>query len=164
APPAEDVRETVAETVAELKYNLARAHDDAGRPDRALPLFEALHASDHEDYRYVEGLVRDLIATGDRRRAREVLDRFDARCGEAAPEAEAELRRRREERPDSELDGYRYARDQREIFLRRRLAERATGFPALRGLLRLKLDLVDERFEEGLLILRQHYEGHAETT
>ena len=164
APPAEDARQTVAETVAELKYNLARAHDDAGRPDRALPIYEGLHAGDPDDHRYLEKLVHDLIAAGDRRRAREVLDRFDARCAVAAPAAEAELNRRREERPDSELDGQLNPRDQRENFLRRGLAERATGFPVLRALLRLELDLADERFDEARRVLEALAEGPGTTS
>ncbi len=154
APPGDDVRETVAETVAELRYNLARAHDDAGRPDLALPLFETLHAGDSDDQRYVEKLVHDLIATGDRRRAREVIDRFDVRCADTAPAAEADLTRRRKEKPDSELNGQLDHRDQREGFQRRILAERATGFPVLRGILRLKVDLADERFDEAGQTLR----------
>jgi predicted AlkP superfamily phosphohydrolase/phosphomutase len=148
APPGDDVRETVAETTAELRYNLARAHDDAGRPDLALPLYEALRAGDPDDARYVDKLVHALIATNDRRNARAALEAFDARMAETAPKAEAELARRRAERPDADLKGIADLRDQREQFERRVLSERAGGFALLRAVLRLELDLADERFDE----------------
>ena len=90
APPGDDVEKAIAEVVADLKYNLARAYDDAGRPDLSGPLFEALLAGDPGDARFARGLVGALIATGEHR-ARAVLDAFDARCEAEAPEAAAEL-------------------------------------------------------------------------
>jgi tetratricopeptide (TPR) repeat protein len=162
APPGDDVRKAMAETVAELNYNLARAHDNAGRPDLSIPLYEKLASGDPGDHRYAERLVGALMETGDRTRARAVLDAFDARCAVDAPAAEAELKRRREEKPDETLDPRKEARDQRESFDRRVLAERATGFGLLRAVLRLRLDLADERFDEarqrldGLEALYQH--------
>ena len=67
APPGDDVEKAIAAVVAELKYNLARAYDDAGRPDLSGPLFEALLAGDPGDARFARGLVGALIATGEPR-------------------------------------------------------------------------------------------------
>jgi tetratricopeptide (TPR) repeat protein len=160
APPGPDAAKNVAACLDEHRYNLARAHDDAGRPDQSLPLYRTLHAADRGDQRYVQRLVEALQETGDRTAARSVLDAFDEFCQTNAPQSKAELKRRREAKADGALNGVRDAADQREIFERRKLAERASGFPMLRLALRLRLDLADGRSEEarqGVAILAERF-------
>ena len=148
APPGGDSSKAVADTIAELKYNLARAHSDAGEWDDAARLFEELHAGDPGDQRYIDHAISALIVTGQRARARQMLDDFDTRVETTAPEAEAELKRRREEKPDEELNSLTGMKDQRESFERRNLAERSSGFTMLRLMLRLRIDVADERFDD----------------
>ncbi len=66
APPGDDAAKAVAETVAELKYNLARAHADAGDWEDAARLFEELHAGDPGDHRYIERAITALLVTAKR--------------------------------------------------------------------------------------------------
>jgi len=148
APPGEDAAQAVADCVAELQYNLARAHDDAGRFDLSLPLYETLSTKDPDDHRYVERLIETLITTGDTTGALAVLDAFDARCATTAPAAQADLTRRRAVKPDSELKGFGDDQARRELFERRQLAEQATGFGRLRQVLRLQVDLACGHHEE----------------
>jgi tetratricopeptide (TPR) repeat protein len=148
APPGEDAARGVAETVAELKYNLARAHADAGDWHDAALLFEELHAGDAGDHRFIDRAISALIATRQAGRARKMLDDFDTRVATSAPEAAAELKRRREAKPDSELKQREEPKDKRESYERRALQERSSGFGILRLMLRLRIDLADEWFEE----------------
>jgi tetratricopeptide (TPR) repeat protein len=148
APAGDDVRANVEETVAELKFNLARAHDDAGRPDLAVPLYEELWRRKIDDQRVVERLVHSLLILDRHDRAREVLDAFDARCAVRAPEAAAELERREKEKPARALDPQRKNDDQREHFERRVLAEQSTGFLTLRAVLRLRLNIAEVNWDE----------------
>ncbi len=148
APPGEDAAKGVAETVAELKYNLARAHADAGDWDDAARLFEELHAGDPGNHRFIDRAIAALLVTGHRARARQMLDDFDTRVTTSAPEAVADLKRRREEKPDADLKPQTEPKDQRELFERRELVERSSGFNILRMILRLRIDLADERLDD----------------
>ena len=162
APPGENAAATVAETVAELKYNLARSWDDAGQPDQAIPLYEELRAGDPDDQRYAERLVNALLQTGDHAGARVALDSFDATCATTAPAAEADLTRRRAAESDESLNKQHNNAAHREQFERRRLLERQSGFPAIRGLLRLRLDLAEGRLDDarrGVAHLEALFEG-----
>ncbi len=159
APPAADGAETVAETVAELRYNLARSLDDAGQPARSIPLYRQLRAAHPGDQRFPEQLVNALLQTADRPAARAALDDFDRTAVDTAATAATELDRLRAERPDDALERF---RPTREADNRHRLAERSTGFPVIRGLLRLRLDLADGRPEDAraaLAVLEQQYAG-----
>ncbi len=77
-----------------------------------------------------------------------MLDDFDTRVATSAPEAAAELNRRREEKPDDDLKPQTEPKDQREVFERRKLVERSSGFLILRMILRLRIDLADERLDD----------------
>ncbi len=104
APPPDDVEAAITECVTELNYNLARAHDDAGRPDLSEPIYRQMIASDPDEHRAVEPLFRALLKLGNPIEARALLDGFDARCRIRASEARVELERRRADRPDDSLD------------------------------------------------------------
>lgn len=151
AAPGPNAQETVTETIAELKYNLARSFDDAGQADRAIPLYEFLHAHDPADQRYAERLIASRLQTHDIAGARATLDEFDARCAVVAPEAAAELAKLREEKPDDQIE----MRQTRELQHRRRLSERSSGFPAIRALLRLQINLAEDRTDEARACLAQ---------
>jgi len=143
APPGEDAARGVAECVADLKYNLARAQADAGNWEDAARLFEELHAADPGDQRYIERAITASIALEHTHNARQMLEAFDARVATSAPEAAEELKRRRQEKPDQDLKPEREPKDDRERFERRVLRERASGFNLLRLMLHLRLDLAD---------------------
>ena len=53
APPGEDARQAVSKTIAENRYNLARALLDAGMPFEAAEIIEALIAQDPTRMGYV---------------------------------------------------------------------------------------------------------------
>lgn len=142
APPAANAAAAVADTVAELRFNLANAHSDAGEIGPAAALLTELVAQKPAEIRFLGASVEAEIRLGNLTRATTLLDDFDRHIERSAPEAAAELERRRKERPEAEL-----GHDDQEAYERRALAERATGYPLHRGLLRLKLDLLAQRSE-----------------
>lgn len=78
--------------MAERRYNLARAHDDAGRPDLAAPLLRKPIAGDPEQGRYYSTLAGCLMQAGDREGCRQMLDSFDEAFSEFAPRASDGIR------------------------------------------------------------------------
>ena len=157
-PPGNDAAQNVRETVVELKYNLARSLDDAGELNESIPLYTQLCTEDPGDHRFAERLINALIHMGSYSQARDALDNFDSKSEEAAPASAAELARRRSEKTDVDLD----IRDMREIAERRSFAERATGFPGIRKLLRLRLNLAEGRKDEALACLGELEKLYAE--
>ncbi|MGA2155262.1 MAG: sulfotransferase [Bryobacteraceae bacterium] len=149
APPgkegAADGRDAVEECLAEQRYNLARAHADAGRPDLAAPMLRELISGDCENGRYYSALASCLLHAQDREGCQQLLDNFDKACAEFAPRAAEELKRRREQKPDSELGGREEPGNRREMFERRQLAEKATGFVLERLFHRCRLALSQPR-------------------
>jgi predicted AlkP superfamily phosphohydrolase/phosphomutase/Flp pilus assembly protein TadD len=145
APPGKDGRDTVEDCLVEQRYNLARAHADAGRPDLAAPLLRELIARDREQGRYYSILAACLMQMRDYEGCRQLLDGFDSACAEFAPRAAEELKRRRARKPDLELGGHEEPGDRRESFERRQLAEKAGGFAMERMLLRCRLALSQPR-------------------
>lgn len=103
APPDGDARKVVEECLAETRYNLARCHMDAGRPDLGAAILRELIAIDAEQGRYHQHLFQCALQLGDAAEARRVLEAFDRACAEFAPRAAAELERRRVERADDDL-------------------------------------------------------------
>ncbi len=160
APPGEDAAKNVAACLDEHRYNLARAYDDAGRPDQSVPLYQTLHSADRGDQRACAAASRCAARDRRPRRARGVLDAFDELCETNGPQSKVELNHRRQSKPDGALNGLRDDADQREVFERRKLAERASGFPLLRLALRVRLDLADGRPEEarrGIVLLAERF-------
>ncbi len=145
APPAKGGSDAVAECMAERRYNLARAHADAGRPDLAAPMLRDLLAADPENSRYYSALAACLLHAQDREGCRQLLDDFDKVCADFAPRARAELKRRRVEKPDSEIAGREQPGNRRDLFERRQLAEKAGGFALERLFLRCRLALSQPR-------------------
>ncbi|HUP03953.1 MAG TPA: alkaline phosphatase family protein [Bryobacteraceae bacterium] len=145
APPGEDARTAVEECVVEQRYNLARAHIDAGSPDLAAAILRELIAGSPEQARFYSTLAACLIQSGDRAGCRRLLDSFDRACAEFAPRAAAELKRRRAETPDKDVAAGRGQKSRREMYERRQLAEKATGFVMERLVLRCRLALGSAR-------------------
>jgi tetratricopeptide (TPR) repeat protein len=145
APPGKDGRNAVADCLAEQRYNLARAWSDAGRPDMAAALLRELIAGDPEEGRYYSTLAGCLMQLQDYEGCRQLLDSFDKACGEFAPRAAGELKRRREQKPDREVGGREEPGGRREMFERRQLAEKAGGFAMERIFLRCRLALSQPR-------------------
>lgn len=144
AAPGEDARETVAQTVAESRYNLARSYMDASMPYPAEEILEDLLAKDREQGRYYLHLFECKFMANHYAGCAEILDRFDAACAEFSPKAAAELARRLAERPDSELELDAQGRpDPKEYALRRKLAEKAAGFDLQRVIARTRLLLAE---------------------
>jgi predicted AlkP superfamily phosphohydrolase/phosphomutase/tetratricopeptide (TPR) repeat protein len=159
APPAEDERVTVADSLFELRYNLARAHLDARQPELAEPILMGLHHEQPQDHRIVERLVQTLLGRGATTECRRLLDSFDAICEKTALTAGPELERRLKERPSEDLRPDRDQKDQRELFERDRLRAQATGHGLCRLLMRLRLAVASESREEAQTCLAQIGEG-----
>jgi len=140
APPDGDARKAVDECLAETRYNLARCHMDAGRPDLGGQILRELIAGDPEQGRYHQHLFQCALQMGDAAEARRVLEAFERACAEFAPKAAAELERRRAERPNEDLTDRKPA-DRRESYERRELMEKARGFTAARLFMKCRLAL-----------------------
>jgi len=145
APPGKDGADAVEDCLTEQRYNLARAHADAGRPDLAAALLRELIAKDSEQGRYYTTLAGCLMQDGDREGCRQLLDDFDKACAEFAPRAAEELKRRREQKPDKEVGGRDEPGARREMYERRQLAEKASGWVMDRLFWRCRLALSQPR-------------------
>jgi tetratricopeptide (TPR) repeat protein len=141
APPGEDERQAVEDCLAELRYNLARAWADAGRPDLAATLLRESIAEDPEQGRYYSTLAACLMQMGDTEGCGQLLDEFDRAAADFAPRAAAELKRRCSEKPEIDAGERDEPKGRRETFERRQLPEKADGFALTRALLRCRLAL-----------------------
>ena len=140
-----DGRNAVEDCLTEQRYNLARAHADAGRPDLAAPLLRELISNDPEQGRFYFILAACLMQLQDRAGCRQLLDGFGKACAEFAPRAAEELKRRREQKPDREAGARQEPGGRREMFERRQLAEKAGGFAVERLFLRCRMALSQPR-------------------
>ncbi len=141
APPGADAKRTVADTVVEYRYNLARSHMDSGRPDLAGEILRALIAEDPEQARFHQHLFYCHLQAGDTAGAGRALDRFDKACAAFAPKAMEQLKRRRAAQSDDALSEQRGNPERRELHERRVLAEKASGSVVDRMLMRARLML-----------------------
>jgi predicted AlkP superfamily phosphohydrolase/phosphomutase/tetratricopeptide (TPR) repeat protein len=153
APPKADARDTVADCLREQRYNLARAQIDASRPDLAAVLLHDLIADDAEQSRFYMMLAGCYLQMRDFAGYRRLLAQFDKAAAEFAPRAVEELKRRRAEEPDREIaEAKRQHKDEaaarRELFERRQLAEKTTGFVTERLFLRCRLLLARGRSQQ----------------
>lgn len=153
APPSPDLARDIAQTVTELKYNLARCHDDEGKRTLAIPLYREILAANPGEHRAAECLFEDLIILERHGEAAEVMARFEEAIPAISVAAAAELARRRELSPDSAFRS-RSDADRLETYERRELAEQANGYVLLRALMPFKLALAEGRFEDA----ERHFE------
>src|SRR5204863_4350332 len=143
------------------RYNLARAHVDEGRPDLAVPLLRELIAEDREQARFYFVLFHCLLSMRDFEGYRRLLTGFDQACQDFSPRAAEELKRRRAEKADRAVSdagrGHEDAGARRELYERRQMSEKATGYVTERVFLRCRLVLARGRapsqkaFARGLL-------------
>ncbi|MBM3891249.1 MAG: phosphodiesterase, partial [Verrucomicrobia bacterium] len=134
APPAADVRETVDETVCELKYNLARAYRDANRFRDASDLLEELWHRWPKEHRFGILLIECLAAVGDLKRRGEAIAELEQRIERYAAEAKTELAKLEEKKktePKKEPEHFGYGGDRREQFEERKLRELTHPRPLL---------------------------------
>ncbi len=143
-PPPADARKAVDDCLAENRYNLARAHMDAGRPDLGAEVLRELIAADPEQGRYHQHLFQCALQMGEAGEAGRVLEAFETAVTGFAPRAASELQRRRAERADEDLV-YRRPADRREQYERRELAEKAAGFTQSRLMMRCRSALLETR-------------------
>ena len=141
APPGEDGRRTVADTMLENRYNLARSYIDEGRPGAAAEVLRTLLAEDGEDARFHQHHYQCYLMSNDTAGAARVLDTFDRACTKFTPTAVEELKRRREQRKDDELNPDRHSPDRRERHERRVLMEKTSGYVSPRLIMRIRLEL-----------------------
>ncbi len=142
APLEAGARRGVDQSVAENRYNLARAYMGGNFAGLAADILEQLIAADPEQGRYYQHLFQCRLQQHDPAAAAAVLDRFDKASGQFSKQARDELERRRAERLDGELAG-RPGPDQTEVFARRQLAEKSGGYVVERLFLRTQLALAD---------------------
>jgi tetratricopeptide (TPR) repeat protein len=145
APPDADQGRNVEKAIVECRYNLARAHIDAGRPDLAAEILEELIEKDPEQGRYYQQLFQCRLFMQDLEAAAGVLDRFDAACLEFAPRAQTELDKDLKAKSLEELEKAPKGVARAITFRRRELAEKASGFVVERLFLRCRLALADAR-------------------
>ena len=150
APPAADARESVAEAMRELKYNLAESYRDGNCCGEAAGLAEELWLRWPREHRFGVLLASCLGPLGQVARRREVIEELGRRVELYQAEAKTELERRGD--PD---DGQREPAGQplepeavRKRYERRQLLELAQGRPLLMDWLRLSQSLLEKRSED----------------
>jgi tetratricopeptide (TPR) repeat protein len=90
-PPNADQEMAVAQTVRELRYNLARDCIDCGKQREALPILEQLWEAFPDESRFGVSLLQSLLALGRTQEAEAALERLVREKQRYAAEAAAEL-------------------------------------------------------------------------
>lgn len=147
-PPSGDNAKMVADCVAESRYNLARAHMDAGEFDHAAEILHSLITGDGEQIRYHQHLFHCRTAQHRYDECAQLLDALDATCPDMARRGAEELKRRRTETPDKSLADSDDPSARRELFDRRALAEKLGGYAFERLLMRCSLLLARASAED----------------
>lgn len=103
--PGADQAKAVANTINELKYNLAESYQDADRHQEAIVIFRELHAAEPDEQRFAVHRFMSAQALGLLREMQDVVDDLDGRrrqlYAEALPrlkEFSALMRERKEQR------------------------------------------------------------------
>ncbi len=148
APPAGDAATAVHDCLRENRYNLARAHMDAGELDAAGEILTSLIAEDGEQMRYHQHLFQCLLTQQRYEQCTQMLDALDVSCPDMARRAAAELKERRTKTPEKDLAEKREPEIRREMFERRQLAEKLAAFTTERILMRCSLLLAQGRPED----------------
>jgi predicted AlkP superfamily phosphohydrolase/phosphomutase/tetratricopeptide (TPR) repeat protein len=105
AKPDDDREKAVADTIQELRYNLAMAYQDADRHSEAAEIFRELRQADPDEQRFAVYLFISCQALGLGDEMKEIVDDLDGRRRALFEEAQVHLkefagliRRRQEER------------------------------------------------------------------
>ena len=163
APPGDNVRETVDETVRELKYNLARAWRDGNGFQEAATLARELWTRWPREHRFGTLLIDCLTALLDITKRGEAVAELQQRIEHYRIEAQAALAKRAEEKKtpekesgDPEADHRRQMRDQFEERKLRELANPGTlmleWFMASQTMLEGRHEAARKRLEELLAV------------
>ncbi len=96
AAPNEDRAKAVADTVAELRYNLGEAYQDAGRHAEAVEIFRELHRSNPDEHRHAVHRFVSAQALGLADEMREVVADLDGRRRGLYEQAVARIKELRE--------------------------------------------------------------------
>jgi predicted AlkP superfamily phosphohydrolase/phosphomutase/tetratricopeptide (TPR) repeat protein len=97
AKPDENREKAVADTIAELRYNLGQAYQDAGRHAEALDIFRELYASDRDEQRYAVHYFVSCQALGRVSEMRAIVDDLDGPRRQVFLDAQSRMKDRREE-------------------------------------------------------------------
>jgi predicted AlkP superfamily phosphohydrolase/phosphomutase/tetratricopeptide (TPR) repeat protein len=172
APPGPNVQETVAESVCELKYNLARAYRDGDCCGQAAALAEELWTRWPKEHRFGILLVDCLGALRQIARRRTVIEELGLRIERYQTEAKAELARREREGngrqeaqaelkvPGPESKDERGG-DARAQFEERQLRELAQGRPLLVDWFLVSQALMENRPAEARRLLKKLVQADA---
>jgi predicted AlkP superfamily phosphohydrolase/phosphomutase/tetratricopeptide (TPR) repeat protein len=148
APLNDDTAAAVRSCMTENRYNLARAHMDAGDLDATAELFAELIAEDSEQIRYHQHLFQCRMAQRRYQDCAQMLDTLDDSCAEMARRAAADLKQRRVKTSEQDLAKSEGPELRREMFERRQLAEKLGGFATERMLMRCSLLLAQGKPED----------------
>lgn len=135
----EDQEVAVKETVRELRYNLARAYQGAGRNAESLQILEQLWELYPEEHRFGVHIFRNALKLRRVQRAREVLEQIRENKHTSAQTAIKELAQFQHQLEADEKDPNDLEEDQRHEFrkLQRRAATNIHTFHFLEGQLLL---------------------------
>lgn len=133
APPGPNVKDTVAECVRELKYNLARSYRDGNCCGEAAALVEELWEHWPKEHRFGVLLIDCLLPLRQIARRRAAIEELGRRIAKYQVDAQAELVRREEQRNKEKSDTEPTASEEnrRDRYEERRLRELASGRPLL---------------------------------
>lgn len=155
APLPEDAAKAVAETQAELDYNLACAYTDANRHAAAAEIFARLWAARPDEHRYGGKLLSCQLALGAFKPARETLESLRANRKKYAAEAAAELKKKKAELKDKKEDEL-TAPQKEEL---RRLAIKSRPAPAAMRHMEASLLFAEGKTAEAVEILQSLEKG-----
>lgn len=149
--PDEDKQLTVARTVRELEFNLARDYFGAGRYPQAISLFQELWERYPEESRFGVKLVESYLAMGQGAEGRAALDRLVERKRHYAKLAQDELVKWLDENKDKKPEDLDPAEHTRLRQLQRRAGTNEAALAYLRG----RLLQVDDKHEQALAEFQQ---------
>lgn len=159
APPGKDVRETVDETVRELKYNLARAWRDGNRFREAAALAEEIWRQWPREHRFGILLIECLTALGEIPQRGEAIEKLQERIERYRIEAQAELAKRAGKKDSEKPESADHAGQMREQYEERMLRELLNPgtlllewFMASQTMLEGRHDAARKRLEELLAV------------
>jgi predicted AlkP superfamily phosphohydrolase/phosphomutase/tetratricopeptide (TPR) repeat protein len=92
ARPGEDKEKAVADTLAELRYNLGQAYQDAGRHAEAAEIFRELRRNDPDEQRFAVHLFMSCQALNLVAEMGEIVDDLDGRRRGLFEEAQEQLK------------------------------------------------------------------------
>ena len=131
--PDANQEKAVAQTVRELRYNLARDYIDCHQYNKALPILERLWNEFPNEFRFGVLIFQSLLALNRTEEAGAALERVNREKQRYAEEARQELEQLNEEWKDKKPDGLSDDQHQRIHKLRKRSGVNPHAFAWMRG-------------------------------